>query len=168
MSEYLLPCSCGQRLRVSTSQAGQTLRCACGAELEVPTLRHLRELERAAAPAAGRPSWDHRQRVGFVLAVVTLGALAVAGYLALNLPADPTPAIAAEVDQNIAISVAYTAYEDLKRGLEASPPPLSQDDRRTLRRRELLIWGIKIALALAALSIAVAAVGMLSGGRKKR
>ena len=44
---FLLPCACGQKVRVGKAQAGQAVRCACGKSLSVPTLRGMRELETA-------------------------------------------------------------------------------------------------------------------------
>jgi len=46
--EYLLPCSCGEKLVVDRSQAGLSKRCTCGRDVTVPTLRGLEQLERAA------------------------------------------------------------------------------------------------------------------------
>jgi hypothetical protein len=42
---YLLPCSCGEKIRVRTRNAGETVTCQCGARLQVPTIRGLRQLE---------------------------------------------------------------------------------------------------------------------------
>lgn len=42
---YLLPCSCGQKLRVRSRQAGEEVTCACGAVVHVPTIRGLKQLE---------------------------------------------------------------------------------------------------------------------------
>jgi len=39
---YLLPCSCGQTLTVSSSQAGTNVRCCCGKDVAVPSLSVLR------------------------------------------------------------------------------------------------------------------------------
>ena len=44
---YLLPCACGQKLRVRTRQAGEEVTCQCGAVVHVPTMRGLRQLEMA-------------------------------------------------------------------------------------------------------------------------
>jgi hypothetical protein len=55
---FLLPCGCGKKIRVGTAQAGQSVSCPCGQSVGVPTLRGLRELERAPAeemPAGMRP-----------------------------------------------------------------------------------------------------------------
>ncbi|MDX1945385.1 MAG: hypothetical protein SFU86_08250 [Pirellulaceae bacterium] len=45
--QYLLPCSCGQKVRVETAQAGGRALCACGQMVPVPTLRGLKQLELA-------------------------------------------------------------------------------------------------------------------------
>lgn len=42
---YLLPCSCGEKVRVRTRHAGETVTCQCGTKLQVPTIRGLRQLE---------------------------------------------------------------------------------------------------------------------------
>jgi hypothetical protein len=42
---YLLPCSCGEKLRVRTRQAGEEVVCQCGAVVRVPTMRGLKQLE---------------------------------------------------------------------------------------------------------------------------
>lgn len=55
---FLLPCACGQKIRVGQAQAGQSVVCGCGRALGVPTLRGLRELDRAPGeetPAGVRP-----------------------------------------------------------------------------------------------------------------
>lgn len=59
-NHYLLPCSCGQKLRVAAAQAGGEVACDCGRRLTVPTLRGLRELEPAIVEAAGKrvPGWS--------------------------------------------------------------------------------------------------------------
>ena len=49
--QYLLPCACGQKVRVGRAQAGQEVACVCGKPVQVPTLRGLRELE-VAPPEA--------------------------------------------------------------------------------------------------------------------
>lgn len=42
---YLLPCSCGEKIRVRTRHAGETVTCQCGTKLQVPTIRGLKQLE---------------------------------------------------------------------------------------------------------------------------
>jgi hypothetical protein len=50
---YLLPCECGQTLRVGRAQAGQAVVCSCGKTVRVPTLRGLRDLAPAPAETTG-------------------------------------------------------------------------------------------------------------------
>lgn len=49
---YLVPCSCGETLRVRASQAGGQLTCQCGAMVSVPTIRGLKQLKMVADEAA--------------------------------------------------------------------------------------------------------------------
>lgn len=44
-AEYLLPCECGQTIRVVASHAGQSISCECGNVFYAPTLRQLTQLE---------------------------------------------------------------------------------------------------------------------------
>ncbi|WP_425617169.1 hypothetical protein NA78x_000840 [Anatilimnocola sp. NA78] len=53
---YLVPCSCGEKLRVRGGQAGEKLTCKCGQSVPVPTIRQLRQLETVADESAPRPS----------------------------------------------------------------------------------------------------------------
>lgn len=81
--DYLLPCSCGQKVRVSPSQAGGQVACNCGKSLAIPTLRGIRQLEpaadRAAKPVA---AWSPLQGLLFSggLFVATVGAILIAWY----------------------------------------------------------------------------------------
>lgn len=91
MTQYLLPCVCGQQVRVTTAQAGSRVRCECGRTLQVPTLRGLR---RCATVAPG-----HRERrakawgpvrgglfaAGLVLAAAGLVLAAFYGVRSLQL-----------------------------------------------------------------------------------
>jgi len=45
--KYLLPCSCGEKVAVESTQAGQNILCSCGKTMEVPTMQGLRQLEQA-------------------------------------------------------------------------------------------------------------------------
>ncbi len=77
--KYLLPCSCGRKLAIHTSQAGEHVRCACGAEVEVPTMRDIAALEQdRSQPVVARPAtrWGLRQRI-----LVAGAAIALIGLL---------------------------------------------------------------------------------------
>jgi hypothetical protein len=84
-----LPCSCGKKLLVEASQAGEEVHCLCGAVLEVPTMKGLAALERAA-PAerakARKKKWGARQRVLLVGILVMAIGLGVAGWCRLFRP----------------------------------------------------------------------------------
>lgn len=137
---YLLPCSCGQAIRVEASQAGQEIRCPCGAVLEVPPIRSLAQLERAdKEPPAGRPSavrgetpseaepaarkrvasrpgstWGARQRLLFVGAIVTAIGLGLLAYLYLRRPRLP------EMESLTPIGT-WRMWHDLRHGIEYRP-----------------------------------------------
>ena len=74
-NRYLLPCSCGKKLPVAATQAGETIVCTCGNRITVPTLRGLRELkqETAASTAAAPPArrWSAVQGYMFSLGILT-------------------------------------------------------------------------------------------------
>jgi hypothetical protein len=169
MSDYLLPCTCGKKLGVTKSQAGQTVRCECGKTLEVPTLRGMSELERVGTPSrAPSRSWNNRHRVTFLLAIAALFGLLAAGYLAIDLPA-PLPELEmVEVDEMTPFSNVMAVYDELKKGLEGAVPPVSPEMRAIEREREMKLWGIRVALTAAGCAAVAAAAVQLSGGGRKR
>ena len=92
---YLLPCTCGKKIEVDASQSGLNVRCECGAEVTVPTLRGLKELERASAPPADRraeppvSTWGARQALMFLGTLILLGAAAPAALQVFTYPKPP-------------------------------------------------------------------------------
>jgi len=81
--QYLLPCACGQKLRVAPAQAGGQVSCGCGQSLTVPTLRGLKALEPAPdkplSPTA--PGWSAIHGLVFSLSLVVAAAgLVTAAY----------------------------------------------------------------------------------------
>jgi hypothetical protein len=91
-THYLLPCQCGKKTEIDSSQSGLTIRCACGTELTVPAMRGLAALERLeAAPRAvvsePGPSWGAQQ--GFVFlgsTIVVVAALAAFAIWWFRMP----------------------------------------------------------------------------------
>lgn len=80
--QYLLPCECGQKIPLSTGQAGDTLTCECGRTVTAPKLREMRLLEPAPEPKAGGPpraSWSPIQGALYATGggIVALAALAL-------------------------------------------------------------------------------------------
>lgn len=147
---YLLPCSCGETVSVTTSQAGGTVVCpSCGNSLETPRLRDLVQLpveETEAPPASG---WSPRHGVltaGLLLAAVLAGGGA---WVAANEPAPPAPfdasARAASVDRGLENMSAtdlwksyYTYYEPMMRfGMQQNEPPRDAALRDAIRASQL-------------------------------
>jgi hypothetical protein len=169
MPNYLLSCSCGQQIRVSSVQAGETLRCACGAPLQVPSMRELRALPLAADEQVGKTRrgsvWEDRHRVAFLFVLVAIGALAGAGYLAAQLPPPERQATPQDVDEWVRTSTADDAmgmFEDLKRGLQ----PDSSESAPAESTRTVLLWGMGIALSACILALVGAAVALRPRGPK--
>lgn len=163
MPNYLLSCSCGQQTRVSSVQAGETVRCACGAPLQVPSMRELRALPLAADEQVGKTRrgtvWEDRHRVAFLFVLVAIAALAGAGYLAAQLPPPERQATPQDIDEWVRTSTADDAlgmFEDLKRGLQ----PGSVDAAAVQSARRMLQWGIGIALSACILALVGAAVAL--------
>lgn len=80
--KYLVPCTCGQQVAVSTHQAGAQVTCACGQQVGVPPLRKLRELPQAdAQPDAPHRKWSPRHALTVGGTSLVAGLLLWAGYL---------------------------------------------------------------------------------------
>jgi len=163
-TKYLLPCSCGEKIPVDTSQAGGRVQCGCGEELSVPSMRGLRSLETAevseprAAAEAARPAWGPRQ--GLMLAGVLLVVLAIipAGLLYRQMPEKlrfDVPAVVThnheQIDQ-LPITETWVVWKEdiLGRGLIEYPLPEKQynEYQRTMHQR----W-ITFALCFAAVGV---------------
>jgi len=108
---YLLPCSCGQKIRVAPAQAGGQVSCGCGKSLTVPTLRGLRALE-PAAPEASRkaaPGWSVTHGIFFSGGIV----LVIAGIAILAFHLFRYTQVAGfTVDQTEAVAARHTAGVD--------------------------------------------------------
>jgi hypothetical protein len=95
MPDYLLPCSCGQKVGITTAQAGAQVTCICGKSLAVPTLRGIRELEIAPQEtnkkSAGRWSLVHGALFASGLLIASIGVvfLAFFGLRYIQLGASP-------------------------------------------------------------------------------
>ncbi len=82
--KYLLPCTCGQEVPVTTTQAGADVPCPCGRTLAVPTLLGIRQLKQVREERPGKQDggWTPLKGGVFVAgALVTLASLGSAGYL---------------------------------------------------------------------------------------
>jgi hypothetical protein len=155
-SQYLLPCSCGQKVRIEPAQAGGQVACSCGARLTVPTLRGLRLLDVAppdksslGRPASGR--WGPVQAAMFSIGLlVTVASLIVFAYtcwqylqvipLTKDRTADINKVEGEQIEQ-MDLMQSLAAYEDLATtGLpEASPPLWIRFQTLAAQKRSLMI-----------------------------
>jgi hypothetical protein len=108
---YLLPCSCGQKLRVAPAEAGGQVTCGCGKSLVVPTLRGLRELELATPVAEGKPvpGWSTTHGIFFSGGIVlAIAGIALIAFHVLRY----SQFIGSTVDHTDAVVEAHTAQID--------------------------------------------------------
>ncbi len=130
--QYLLPCECGEKIPVDTSQAGSAVTCGCGRTVDVPSMRAIRQLEAAEPGEARRPraQWNPQAGVVFVsgiLLALLAGAtgfwchLQYRGHEAHRLSAGDvqqwTDALAAEVDQATPDQLLDMWQQERERGL---------------------------------------------------
>jgi hypothetical protein len=128
-----------------------------------PSMRELSTLPPAADPPTVKSrrdvAWEDRHRVAFLLVLLAIGALAGAGYLALQLPTPEPQATPQDVDEWVRTGTpddAIGMFEDLKRGLQ--PVPAESAAVASFRRK--LLWGVGIALAGCVLALAGAVVAV--------
>ena len=87
----LLCISCGQTLRIDSTQAGSILICSCGEQVPVPTLREIAQLPDADAAEQMRTQsprrWTRAQGILFAIGAASLLLSAItATVLFANLP----------------------------------------------------------------------------------
>ena len=146
---------------VDVGQAGERVECACGATLDVPTLRKLRQQERAAADMeAGQRPWGPRQAVMLLGLAIALVAAAVMSGLWLQRPVAPavdTPAAIRRLDAEMAAITpleSWVIWHDrlLREGLVEyqTPTRIAYRQQRAANRH-----AIAVALASAAFGLLV-------------
>jgi len=124
---YLLPCQCGEKLQVDSSQAGLSVRCQCGADVAIPTLRGLDKLERSASQVAPPArDWGPRQATIFLGGFMAAIALPAVAGLRFTAPAFPQAQLDAIIEKagatddldQLAPEQLYSLWNQLKRGTE--------------------------------------------------
>ncbi|MHB8902868.1 MAG: hypothetical protein ACYC6Y_29260 [Thermoguttaceae bacterium] len=80
-AKYLLPCSCGEKIPVETTQAGENLLCSCGRTLTVPSMQGIRRLEPLPEPSKERKPGPTYGGLALAIALVGLLILAVGGAM---------------------------------------------------------------------------------------
>jgi hypothetical protein len=173
---YLLPCSCGQKVRIAASQAGGRVACACGKSLDVPTMRGVRQLEPAPAETKVRAqaSWSRAHGATFAggLLIAGVGVVLIAIYLlqyarVVGHTRDFSPEVlaaeAAHIDKLTPLELLSEWSEVLEHGLgEPSAPPWVTAQKMIAGYRAWMIGGASAIAAGLLLSVATLFVGRRS------
>lgn len=151
----LLPCSCGRKVPVRPSQAGQTVRCACGAELRVPTWREIAALELQSVHSASAvgAAWGWPERL-LLLGVAALAvAVVLSAYLLLTRPIQPETADIRRRVEGFSAAETRRAWRQMV-ALGLDPWAEDPDWQRAMARFRLQI-GATALLAAAAFMLVV-------------
>lgn len=178
---YLLPCSCGKKVRVDAGQAGAKVDCECGQQLAVPTFRALRALEVDAAPAtaAARGSqpagWNAVRGILFSFGLlITVVAVGVGGFqfflylLRLDGGESWKQAVIEDMDhgvEHLSPVEVFTEFQDMEaKGLSVDGvPPWAVI---TAVRDYNFRWFVAALVALGVGLVCLTA-SLLGGGRRK-
>lgn len=170
MPSFLLPCTCGADISVTSSQAGGVAICpACGREEPVPRLRDLGKLRVATAPR-GKGEAGAGQRFTGMHALVVAGSLlaATAGLLSVSFP---IPEVELYDDATMKSSVmkaptdeVYTAWATRLAHATVDRPPTDQEAKMKSRADyySTLRNSLRAAAAVGAFAALVGVVGVLS------
>ncbi|HWB12609.1 MAG TPA: hypothetical protein VG826_25510 [Pirellulales bacterium] len=174
-THYLLPCQCGKKTEVDSSQSGLSVNCACGAQLAVPTMRGLAALERVdAAPrevaSEPGPTWGAGQGLAFLGSTVVIAAALVAFGVWFKMMPEPLTLAdnyseinRAMIDQQPPETL-IMIWEDCKAGIE-QPQMEAMLDRYDAVVAEVLAWEAVIG-SVAAVGLVLVAVGLFMGASK--
>ena len=169
-TQYLLPCSCGQAVRVNIHQAGETIVCQCGKTLQVPSMRKLRELKPAPPEeSVGKAArhWSKREGIIFAagLLVVFVG-LGIAGYFQLGrLTLNTEESRYDNLDESLRriddmnVAELWDTWIGVRRlGMGPYSPPQFIVNRHVSGRWLTIIWG---GLGLALIGMLICAVAVM-------
>jgi hypothetical protein len=161
-AQYLLPCSCGQTLRIEAAQAGEQIECACGKSVSVPTLREIRKLEPAPVEAGSRRAaggWNAWNGLvfsgGAFLCLAALAGMVYAGVMILRIEGSGvTEDASAQINEFEAMQIdeltpemALTAFDDLRgEGLGHKHEPYWITYRRMAQEQRTLLIASGICL----------------------
>jgi hypothetical protein len=166
--DYLLPCECGLSHRVSSRQAGSTLKCSCGADLEVPTMRELGRLEPAAAGTAVRhKTWGLRQGLMFLgLVIAGVGFLAGSYFSLIVMPAPNEADVPQTWVDALPPDQAWMIWADFRHGMpRGKPDPILS---RLVNQRNRAQRGVHISWMMIAVGGMLAASSFLVPRTKLR
>lgn len=170
---YLIPCTCGEKLRIDASQAGLDVRCTCGRDVKAPTLRGLSQLERVeVAPTKAPPmEWGALHRLLLGGSLIAVCGLAIAAWFWMKTPPyDPEmkvdPELMAEITTRIKALPAETIIEEWQKlateGLDRSEPAnLTYHHAYVVRMHGFMYTG----MVLAVIGGLIMATALLVGGK---
>lgn len=121
-AHYLLPCQCGKKNEVDSSQAGLQVRCECGVQLAVPTMRGLAGLERVERSAeqtraAAGGAWGRKQGLMFLGGVLVIGAALIGLLFWSLLPNRPMIQFDYETLQRLSLEQSFAEWHELQKGV---------------------------------------------------
>ncbi len=164
-AKYLLPCSCGRKIPVETTQASQDIQCSCGKTLTIPTMQGIRRLEPYLEPVEQRVGAAPYKGVALGLALLGLVILAVAGTKMYQNYATRPVLIQMKYFNPWETWVLW--HDILHQGVRF--PEYSESPYITARRiyrRDMILWGILAGVGGAALAAGgiIAMRGRACGG----
>jgi hypothetical protein len=177
--DYLLTCECGEKIRVTRSQAGQEFLCTCGRALRVPTLRGLADLPVVGEPAAETTSSERTAWGGWrgtvlaaSVALFVLFALPCAYFSLQRYQMDPSYTLESEIEagnenfdaQNME-QLAATWFSFEAGGLGPKQKPGFYYYNRFARDREVMAM---ITGAIAAVFAFIAAVTWITAAKQSK
>lgn len=177
---YLLPCSCGKKVRVDAGQAGAKVDCECGQQLAVPTFRMLRSLEVDAVPVSSADrtsqpaSWNAVRGIlfsfGLLITVIAVGVGSFQFFLYF-------------VRRDGGESLKQAVIEDMSHGVEHLSPDEVLTEFQEMAHKGLTIDGVPpwavitevrnenfryfmVALVSLVVGLACLTASLFSGGRR--
>jgi len=163
----LLPCSCGRKVPVRPSQAGQTVRCECGAELQVPTWREIVALEPASPEPPGKTAgaWGWPERLLLLGLAGLVVAVALCAYLLVTRPREFTAADIRRLVEPFSPAATRRAWQKvLRRGLDPCADDASWEQ---VMARFRLQMGFTAGLAAVAFVLVVVGYRMRSARQRR-
>ena len=161
-TRYLVPCSCGEQLKVEATQAGLSVTCRCGAATELPTLAGLRQYPLAETEAEPSPkgTWGARQgllALGLMLIAASFLAMLLA-YLGrpreVEIPAPDHEELRRQASQ-FSPTEAWEVWKSMPRELEGEPHTFWQRLPVAMRNYRLYLAGVGTFAAVGVILITV-------------
>lgn len=164
--KYLLPCSCGKKIPVETTQAGQDIQCSCGQQVSVPTMQGIRCLEQyldSSDESKAGPSYG-----GAALGIALLGLLILGGGGALMYRTYNQRPVLVDVDY-MSPWETWLMWQNLREGVrlpEYSESPYLEAERTYKQYMTIAAVIVGVGIVMLAWAVGTAILGR-SGQRRK-